>query len=173
MSSRLVADYPHRSAGHCGSGSLCDLVEWAGLRYGDAPLSEGMVFGLGGDLSFRYLRAPGLGSPFYLVGRGANLTTRFCDRLGIGYTKLSADDPDAGWELLRHELDAGRPVLCWADMRELPYLNVRMQMSRHDIVVIGYDDTTGTVQVVDNDRPEVQTIGQHDLARARRSTGFP
>ncbi|GAA1388643.1 BtrH N-terminal domain-containing protein [Pseudonocardia kongjuensis] len=173
MTGHLVPDYPHHLAGHCGSGSLRDLIEWAGLDYAGTPLSESMVFGLGGDLGFRYVRGTGLGTPFYLVGRGPELTTRLCSRLGIGHEVRSTDDPELGWSWVRAEVDAGRPVLCWADMGELPYLNVRMHMSRHDIVVIGYDGAAGTVQVVDNDRADVQTIGLDDLARARRSTAFP
>ena len=46
MGGSMVAGYPHRIGGHCGSGSLRDLLEWAGLSYGDAPMGEGAVFGL-------------------------------------------------------------------------------------------------------------------------------
>ncbi|MBW0126427.1 BtrH N-terminal domain-containing protein [Pseudonocardia oceani] len=173
MGGSMVAGYPHRIGGHCGSGSLRDLLDWAGLSYGDAPMGEGAVFGLGGSLSFSYLRGPGLGTPIYLVGRGAALTEQFSANLGIAQELRSTDDPVLGWEWVRDELDAGRPVLCWAEMAELPYLRVKMRMSRHDIVVIGYDDDAGTVVVVDNDRAEPQTIGRDDLARARSAVGFP
>ncbi|MHA6794326.1 BtrH N-terminal domain-containing protein [Pseudonocardia bannensis] len=168
-----VEPYPHQLAGHCGSGAMRDLLDWAQLHYDDVPLGEGMVFGLSGALGFSYLRAPGLGSPFYLVGRGPELTTQLCARLGIRVEVRATDDPAEGWSWVRDELDAGRPLLCWADMRELPYLNVRMRMSRHDIVVIGYDDPAHTVTVVDNDRSDPQTITHADLARARSSTSFP
>lgn len=30
---RVVLDYPHRQAGHCGSGALRDLMEWEGLGW--------------------------------------------------------------------------------------------------------------------------------------------
>ena len=30
---RVLLDYPHRQAGHCGSGALRDLLEWAGLGW--------------------------------------------------------------------------------------------------------------------------------------------
>lgn len=173
MGGSLVAGYPHRLGGHCGSGALRDLLEWAGLGYGSEPLGEGFVFGMGGALSFSYLRGPGLGTPFYLVGRGSSLTEQVCGRLGIEHEMRATDDPDEGWAWVRDELDAGRPALCWAEMAELPYLRVKMRMSRHDIVVIGYDDDAGTVVVVDNDRPEPQTIGRDDLARARSARGFP
>ena len=168
-----VADYPHRRAGHCGSGALRDLLEWASLSWSDSPLDEGTVFGLGGELAFSYLRGPGLGAPFYLVGRGPDLTGKLARRLGIDLTVRSTDDPDQGRDWLRHELDAGRPLLCWADMRELPYLRVRMHMSRHDIVVTGYDPATEHVRVVDNDRDDPQLIPAARLAVARASTGFP
>lgn len=168
-----VADYPHRLAGHCGSGALRDLLEWAGLSWGEQPLSEGSVFGLGGALGFHYLRGDGLGTPFYLVGRTSNLTTDLCSRLGVATHAASTDDPVLGWDRVRGELEAGRPVLCWADMSELPYLRVRMRMSRHDIVVIAHHPATDEVVVVDNDRPEPQRIPAAALAAARSSTGFP
>lgn len=168
-----VDAYPHRRAGHCGSGAMRDLLEWSGLSWHAEPLSEGTVFGLGGELGFSYVRSPGLGSPFYLVGRGPDLTVRLAQRLGIDLRVLSGDDPDEGWRWVRDELDRGRPVLCWADMRELPYLRVRMQMSRHDIVVTGYDPTSESVRVVDNDRDDPQLIPYAALAAARSSTGFP
>lgn len=67
---QFINDYRHRLAGHCGSGALRDLLEWAGLRYGSVPLGEGEVFGLGSELGFSYLRSHGLNHPVYLVGRG-------------------------------------------------------------------------------------------------------
>ncbi|MCD2191552.1 BtrH N-terminal domain-containing protein [Actinomycetospora soli] len=168
-----VEGYPHRMAGHCGSGALRDLLEWAGLSWSGEPLSEGTVFGLGGSLSFSYLRGPGLGSPFYLVGRGSGLTESLTARLGIAGAAQDTDDPDEGRAWLHRELDAGRPLLCWADMSELPYLRVRMQMSRHDIVVTGYEPDGHQVRVIDNDRAEPQIIPAAALAAARSSTGFP
>lgn len=46
-------------------------------------------------------------------------------------------------------------------------------MSRHDIVVIGYDDAGEVAYVVDNDRAEVQGVPYAALARARASRAFP
>ncbi|MBB2506475.1 hypothetical protein H5411_46160 [Amycolatopsis echigonensis] len=45
---RVISDYPHQLAGHCGSGALRDLMQWARLSYDETPLDEGTVFGLGG-----------------------------------------------------------------------------------------------------------------------------
>ncbi|MEU9820242.1 BtrH N-terminal domain-containing protein [Pseudonocardia alni] len=168
---KIIADYPHNLAGHCGSGALRDLLEWASLSYEDEPMKEGFVFGLAGELSFRYLKGPGLGTPFYLVGRGADLTTKLCGRLAIECEVRTTDSPDLGWRWLRDEIDQGYPLLCWADMKDLPYLNVQMRMSRHDIVAIGYG--ISDVTVVDNDRELPQSLRHIDLVRARNSHGFP
>lgn len=169
---RVLLDYPHRMAGHCGSGALRDLMEWAGLGWGGSP-SEGLAFGIGGDLGFTYVRAGDLFPPVYLVGRGSDLELDALGRLGAEVQVLSGDDPVEGWEWVRAELDAGRPTMVWADIGELPYLRVRLRMSRHDIVLIGYDDQERVAFVVDNDRAEVQRVPYTDLARARSSTAFP
>ncbi|WP_280262999.1 BtrH N-terminal domain-containing protein [Nocardia wallacei] len=168
----LVLPYPHQKGGHCGSGALRDLMTWAGLGWGDR-LSEGLVFTLGGALDFAYLRTDALKPPIYLVGRGADLEVDLLRRLGAKTQLRQTDDPSLGWKWVTTELDSRRPVMVWADIAELPYLRVRLRMSRHDIVIVGYDDKTRVAYVVDNDRDEIQTVPYDALARARSSTGFP
>lgn len=169
---RVLLDYPHRRAGHCGSGALRDLAEWAGLGW-DGPPQEGLVFALGGGLGFSYLRAPGMVPPVYLVGRGGDLELDVLRRLGADVDFKQSDDPILGWQWVVDELDAGRPVMVWADIAKLPYLRVRLQMSRHDIVVIGYDNDTNAAFVADNDRDDIQEVPYEALAEARSSTAFP
>ncbi|RAY15453.1 PRTRC system protein E [Actinomadura craniellae] len=141
-------------------------MEWAGLGW-DGPPDEGLVFGLGGDLAFTYVRTGA--NPFF-VGRGPDLELRFCDRLGIATRRDQTDDPAEGWRWVTGQLDAGRPVMVWADIADLPYLRVRLSNARHDIVVIGYDDEAAWV--VDNDRADVQRVPLAALAKARDSHGF-
>jgi hypothetical protein len=172
MSSTRITNYPHRMGGHCGSGALRDLLEWAGLGW-DGPPDEGLVFGLGGGLSFMYIRASGLTPPIYLVGRNGDMELDFCRRLGIETERIQTDDADEGWRWVTREIDAGRPVMIWADIAELPYLRVRLSNTRHDIVVIGYDEARALAWVVDNDREQVQEVPLQALARARASHGFP
>lgn len=169
----VVGDYPHRVGGHCGSGALRDLLDWAGLGWADEPPSEGLVFGLGGALAFFHVPLPGLQPPFYLVGRDIDLEQDLCDRLGIATERQQTDDPEQGWQWVVDELDHGRPVMVQADIAHLPYLRVRLANTRHDIVVIGYDPSARTALVVDNDREQVQEVSLADLAVARASTGFP
>lgn len=169
---QCVPLYPHRMAGHCGSGALRDLVEWAGLGWDGAP-DEGLVFGLGGGLAFMYLRDVKASPPIYFVGRNANMELDFCERLGIATAREQTDDPDLGWRWVEDELAQGRPVMVHADIAELPYLRVRLSNTRHDIVITGYDKARGIAFVADNDRADIQEVPLDALQRARGSTGFP
>jgi len=170
---RVEIPLPHRRAGHCGSGALRDLLEFHGLSWGDEPLSEGLVFGLGAGLGFAYVELPGMDPPLYLVGRTGGLERDICANLGIDLDLRQTDDPVEGWAVLRAALDAGRPTMVWADIRHLEYLRVRLQMTMHDIVITGYDEGEGVAFVADNDRDEIQRCSLEALARARHSEGFP
>ena len=168
----LIPDYPHRMGGHCGSGAMRDLLHFQGLGW-DGPPDECLVFALGCALGLSYLRSSDLVPPLYLVGRGADFEIDLPQRLGAAVEVLTTDDPDEGWAWVRDEVAAGRPSLVWGDIAELPYLRVQLQMSRHDIVVIGFDEAKQIAFVVDNDRAEVQKVPLEALARARSSTSFP
>lgn len=165
--------FPHRKGGHCGSSALRDLLELHGLDFGAGALSEGAAFGLGGGLGFLYTTIEGGASPIYLVGRTAGLETDIAAHLEIPLDVRATDDPDEGWEWVRALVDAGRPPMVWADIAELPYLNVRLANTRHDIVIAGYDEAAGIAWVADNDREELQPCSLESLAAARSSSAFP
>lgn len=165
--------FPHRRAGHCGSGALRDLLELHHLDYGAGPLSEGAAFGLAGGLGFLYLEMPGLEPPIYLVGRSADLERDVAGHLGLGLEVRETSDPEEGWRWVRDEVDAGRPPMVWADIGHLDYLRVRMHNTRHDIVVVAYDEDAGIAWIADNDRDELQACPLDSLAEARSSQAFP
>jgi hypothetical protein len=111
--------------------------------------------------------------PLYLVGRGGGLERGVCEHLEIGLDLRRTDDPDEAWGWLRDELDAGRPTMVNADIRELDYLRVKLSNTMHDIVVTGYDDSEGVALIADNDREDIQRCSIESLQRARGSQGFP
>jgi hypothetical protein len=160
-------------AGHCGSGAFRDLLEFHGLSWGSEPLSEAMTFGLGGGLGCFFYELPEMDPPLYLVGRGGGLERGVCDHLDIGLDLRRTDDPAEAWQWLRDELDAGRPTMVNADIRELEYLRVKLSNTMHDIVVTGYDEGEGVALIADNDREEIQRCSIASLQRARGSQGFP
>ncbi len=165
--------FPHQRAGHCGSGALRDLLEYHRLDFGDGPLSEGTVFGLAGGLGFFFAEFPGIAPPFYLVGRTGDLERDIAEHIDAKLEVRESDDPQEGWRWVREEIDAGRPTMVWADIAELEYLRVRMSNTRHDIVVVDYDEDRGVAWIADNDRDEIQACSLRALAAARNSSGFP
>jgi hypothetical protein len=165
--------FPHRKAGHCGSGALRDLLEFHQLDYGAGPLSEAMVFGLGGGLGFLYVEASEYSPPVYLVGRTGDMERDFAAHLRIDLDVRSSDDPAEGWEWVREQIDAGRPPMVWADIACLEYLRVRMSNTRHDIIVVGYDRDRQVAWVADNDREDLQPCSFGSLEAARNSDAFP
>jgi len=167
------SSFPHRRAGHCGSGALRDLLEHRGLDFGVGPLSEGAVFGLAGGLGFMSLEIHGPEPSVYLVGRSADLERDLARHLEIGLDVRETDDPSQGWQWVRDEIDAGRPPMIWADIGHLDYLRVCMHNTRHDIVVVDYDEDAGVAWIADNDRDGLQACSLMSLARARSSDAFP
>jgi hypothetical protein len=165
--------FPHRRGGHCASSALRDVLEHRGLSYGDAPLTEGAVFGLGGGLGFFYAALPGMRPPLYLVGRGLDLERDVAANLGAGLDLRQTDDPVAGLAWIRDEISAGRPAVVFTDIAHLDYLRVRMTNTRHVVVVVDVDEDEGVAWIADNDRDELQRCSLESLAAARSSNGFP
>src|SRR3546814_20574217 len=100
---RVVSPYPHRLGGHCGSGAMRDLLEWAGLGW-NGPPDEGLVFALSGSLDLAYVRDTELMPPIYLVGRGGDLETDLPMRLGAAVSVHATDDPREGWAWVRDSI---------------------------------------------------------------------
>jgi hypothetical protein len=111
--------------------------------------------------------------PLYQLGRSAEMEADFANHLGIGLDIRETDDPQEGWRLVRDQIESGRPPMVWADIGHLDYLRVRMHNTRHDIVVVDYDEQAGVAWIADNDRDELQLCALDSLARAPQSGGFP
>jgi hypothetical protein len=168
-----ATSFQHRRAGHCGSGSLRDLLEFEGLDFGHGALSEEMVFGLSGGLGFFYALDSSWAPPFYLVGRTDDLERDIADILGAELDVRESDDAGQGWNWASEQLAAGRPAMVRADIAELEYLRVKMSNTRHAILVVGHDPDTDTVWIADNDRDDLVACSLKSLAAARTSRGFP
>jgi len=169
-----TAGLRHRVADHAASGALRDLLEHHNLSYAPEPLSEGAIFGLSGALDLHVRIAPA-GIPCVdIEGRAPSLELDLCRHLGIDARWSVTDDPSAGWDALRRQLDAGRPALLRADVAELDYHRPhRLHDTRHVILVIDCDVQAGVVWVLDRRFPEPQRCSLTSLAAARASCGWP
>jgi hypothetical protein len=137
-----------------------------------------MVFGLGGGIGLRYEgETSGASFPFCLMGRELELETVLCRNLGIRAELVQTDDPQRGWELLREEIDRGRPALVWTDSSRLPYLrealSLHVENTRHALIVLGYDSSAGVAYVADQYFKQPQACDLGALAEARCSERFP
>lgn len=165
--------FRHRVADHSASGALRDLLEHHRLSYAPEPLSEGAIFGLSGALALRARIAHAALPAIDLDGRAASVEPELCRHLGLVGDWCETDEPDEAWELLRAELQAGRPTLVRADIGELDYRDGGRHDTRHAIVVTGYDPEAGVAWVADESFPEPQRCTLDALARARRSSAWP
>lgn len=162
--------FRHRVADHAASGALRDLLEHHHFSYALEPLSEGAIFGFSGALDLRIRTTPNGVPALDVDGRSPSLEAELCAHLGLRGDLCRTDDPDAGWQLLRDELDAGHPALVRADLGELDYCNETRHDTRHAIVVTGYDLENDIAWVADGGFPEAQRCSLRALARARASS---
>jgi hypothetical protein len=166
--------FRHRVADHAASGALRDLLEHHRVSYAPEPLSEGAIFGLSGalDLSVR-IAGPVAVPPIDLDGRALSMELDLCRHLGLQAEWVATDDPGAGWDQLRRELDAGQPTLLRADPGELDYHDARHHDTRHAVIVTGCDVQAGVVWVADRCFADPQRCTLTSLAAARASRGWP
>jgi len=166
--------FRHRVADHAASGALRDLLEHHRVSYSPEPMSEGAIFGLSGalDLSVRIAPAPAV-PPVDLEGRAPSLELELCRHLGLNAEWCVTDDAGEGWELLRRELDEGRPTLLRADCGELDYHDEGRHDTRHAVVATSADVQAGVVWVADRRFADPQRCTLSSLAAARASRGWP
>ncbi len=163
----------HRVADHAASGALRDLLEHYRASYSPEPLSEGAAFGFSGALDLAVRMAPGAVPVIDIDGRAPSLELDACRHLGLDVEWHETEDPSAGWERLRRELDEGHPVLLRADAAELDYYDERPHDTRHAVVVTDCDVQAGIVWVADRCFADAQRCALSSLAAARASRGWP
>jgi hypothetical protein len=177
----IAAGFRPRGGHHCVTNALASVLAGRGHEF-----SEAMLFGLGGSLGFVYLNLGGL--PF--IG-GRNKTEEASalleKRLGLRLrTRRPADG--SAFESAIREIDAGRPVMVYADMPYLGYLNLpeTSHFGGHAVVIGGYDRERRVFLVSDRDAAgwpvhtpagpvasDWHEVGFDDMARARGSAHRP
>lgn len=165
--------FRHRVADHAASGALRDLFEHHRVAYGSEPLSEGAAFGVSGALDLAVRTAHRAVPAIDVDGRALSLELDACRHLGLAAAWQETDDPQAGWDRLREELDEGYPVLLRADVAELGYHGDVPHDTRYAVVVTGCDVQAGVATVADRRFADVQRCTLSALAAARASRAWP
>ncbi|MFC6837482.1 BtrH N-terminal domain-containing protein [Halomarina ordinaria] len=157
-----VPDYEHGTGRHCGSTSLRNLSRFHGWGF-----DEPTCFGLASGLGFTYFDLP---TPPHraFFGRPPFLERAFLETLGIGYDRRAGEDWETAWAGIKAHLDAGRPVLVFADIYHLDYFGTDTHFSPHALLAVGYEETSEDVFVhlSDSEFPEEQRVPVDSLRRA-------
>ncbi|MDN4613584.1 BtrH N-terminal domain-containing protein [Leifsonia sp. F6_8S_P_1B] len=132
----IIDGVPTTGGEHCETTSLGVLLTHAGLA-----LSEPMLFGLGGGLSFIYWDSKQQPLPF-LGGRVKpfELTRRLTERLGLDLQVHETGSERVAWERVRSTIDSGIPVGLQLDSHDLEYFGSRTHFAGHVVAMYGYDD---------------------------------
>ncbi len=168
MSERLMVEGFKPFVGkHCETTALKRALDYYGLS-----LSEEMLLGLGGGISFIYWYTKMMPVPFVgaRYGKGTDFPINICRRIGADITIVETSSSKRGYEELKALLRAGEPAVVYGDMVYLPYFAMpeAAHFGGHVVVVFGLDEARDEVYIYDRGRNPV-TVSIADLARARGS----
>lgn len=170
--SRILPGVSVIRGGHCESSAITNA-----LRYEGYDVSESMVTGGGGALSFMFMKGT-----FPFVGaRNEDMKERFFAAAHISLHDEIPSEPDSGWRTIDGLLARDIPVVLRVDMRFLPYRYggkygpSYSSFGAHYITLFGADYEKGIALVSDTEYEGLQSVGLTDLQKARTSAtkSFP
>lgn len=160
----LITNYRNHPGEHCGSVAMRGLLE----HYCGLELPEPAVFGLGAGLDCLYLSGPAMDPAFGVFGRTGTLEVDVAANLGVDYREQPEADDDRAWELVRAEVQAGRPTMLSGDILYLDYREFKVHFPAHRFVLLGFDDEREIVWIADRIREEAEECS-YGAVRASRN----
>lgn len=163
------------------AGSLRAVLDFLKVRGPDGqPLSEGLLFGIGGGVGFSYFVFEYKAVMLKTLTLGTRITTieessqpqflqAICDRLGVGVRVSHSSSPAAADRALSQALEQGLPAIAWVDLTGPPYAFPQTG-DYHTSVV--YRITPEEVLVAGRSRRGL-ALSREAFAEARRSMGVP
>lgn len=156
--------FDHRQTAHCESGAISALLRHSGL-----DLSEPMVFGLSGALTFAYiplLKMGGMPMISYRMPPG-HIIRKLTRILGVPMHFQRFRSREEGMAALDRHLDAGRPVGLQTSVYWLPYFppDMRFHFNAHNLVAYGRRGDEYLISDPTFEQPMVSDAAS--LARAR------
>jgi hypothetical protein len=165
----LIPDFEHHHFAHCESGVMSALLKHKGLE-----LSEPMVFGLSGALSFAYLPFLKFGNMPLVSYRmfPGHIVKKFPKQLGVTCFRKTYKDPAQAMAELDAFLEQGQVVGLQTSAYFTTYFppEMRFHFNAHNIVIIGRhgDEYLVSDPVFD----QIQRIKADDLQKARFAKGL-
>lgn len=159
----LIENYRNLTAGHCGSGSMRNLL----FHYTGLELDEAVVFGLGAGLDAVYFSYPDAQPSYMFFGRGSSFETDLAKNLGIDYREVLEPDNNLAWQAVRDEIIAGRPTMLSGDIFYLDYRKFKVHFPAHRFVLLGFDEERDEVYIADRTDEATQTCSMQALQLSR------
>ncbi|MGM0681860.1 MAG: BtrH N-terminal domain-containing protein, partial [Thermodesulfobacteriota bacterium] len=164
----ITIDFQHRQTAHCESGVVANLMQYHGL-----PVSEALVFGMGGGLFFGYfpfIRINGLPLTTYRSAAG-NILKRVARNVGFKVREEKFSSPEKAMAALDRSLAVCQPVGLQVGVFWLPYFprSFRFHFNAHNLVVYGRSGSDYLIS--DPVFPSPVICSGEDLARARFARG--
>ena len=164
-----ITNYQHRHFAHCESGVISLLLSHNGLS-----LSEPMVFGLAGALSFAFLPFLKMGNLPVIAYRmlPGHIIKNVPKRLGITYFRKRYKDADQAMDELDAFLENGQFVGIQTSAYFTTYFppDMRFQFNAHNSIVFGKEGDEYLISDPVFEAP--QRILAEDLKKARFPKGF-
>lgn len=147
---KVINEFKTSGGKHCITTALKQVFEY--YKY---PLTEEMIFGIGSGLSFVYInldKSPmvsGRTKPF-------EFEKKLGERLNIEIKCKSSSKYKTAFDKTLKLLDDNKPVLVYADMPYLDYLNLGedRHFGGHAVVIFGYDNETEKFYISDRDNSD-------------------
>lgn len=147
---KIIEDFKPQGGKHCITTALKQVLE-----YYNYPISEELIFGIGSGLSFCYINLEN--SPM-ISGRTKPFEFEkiLGERLNIEINCKASGKYKNAFDKTIKQLNANNPVLIYADMPYLNYLNLgeNNHFGGHAIVIFGYDDENQVFYVSDRDNTD-------------------
>ncbi len=168
MAQCLIKNYRNLPGEHCGSTAMRNLL----FHYCGLDLSEDVVFGLGSGADCVLIECDRFAPGILLLGRGPTLEVDVTDALGIDYSEEAEFDDADAWQVVRGEVEEGRPTMLSGDVLYLDYRDFKVHFPAHRFVLLGYDDERQVAFVADRLDPETQECSYAALAESRNPKDF-
>lgn len=166
----MIEDFDEFGGKHCWTTALRNVFAYHGLH-----LSEEMLFGLGGGLSFIYWYMKFMPALFTggRYGKDVGPIINTWRRIGAEATVSGTRSAKTAYRELNEMLRNGEPAVVFADMVYLPYMVLPEEapFGAHTVIVYGLDGGADKVFISDRSVKPL-SISIEDLKRARTSK-FP
>jgi len=144
---QIIEDFIPMGGRHCITNSLKQIFYYYGY-----PISEAMLFGIASGISFAYINL--VNSPM-VSGRTKpfEFEEKLAEQLGIQIKCRKPKDYVTASKKMKYMIDNNSPVLIYADMPYMGYLNLNKDnhFGGHAVVVFGYDDEKQCFYLSDRD----------------------